>query len=127
MTLPPKLARELEALSGSHQIEVIEDPDFVNLIFKSFALGDGYSVSTSDMLMRIPRSYPDGGPDMFWVGKEVLLASGAVPQAADSIEPHLGREWRRFSWHRPGNRWHPTADNIQSQLEFIRRRLIEEK
>ena len=127
MTLPPKLQRELDELNAQFQIEVYEDPDFINLVFKDFKLGDGYSVAASDLLMRVPRSYPDAGPDMFWVSPEVKLASGALPQAGESIERYLDKDWRRFSWHRPGNQWNPTVDNMHGQLEFINRRLREQK
>jgi hypothetical protein len=127
MTLPPRLQRELDELKLGHEIEVTEDPDFINLIFKNFKLGDGYSRATSDLLLRMPRSYPDAGPDMFWVSPEVTLASGSLPQAAESVENYLGRNWRRFSWHRPGNKWNPTVDNLHGQIEFIDRRLREKK
>jgi hypothetical protein len=125
MTLPPKLEGELEELRSDYVFEVIEDPDFINLIFKDFALGEGYSLTHSELLLRMPRSYPDAGPDMFWTAVEVLLAGGTVPQAADSIEPYAGKNWRRFSWHRPP--WNPNVDNLHGHIEFIRRRLREKK
>jgi hypothetical protein len=127
MTLPPKLQRELDELRSLHDIEVIEDPDFINLVFREFKLGDGYSVVASDLLLRVPRSYPDAGPDMFWVSPTVTLASGALPQAGEGVERHLDRAWRRFSWHRAGNRWNPNVDNMHGHLEFISRRLREKK
>jgi hypothetical protein len=127
MTLPPKLQRELDELAPIHQIEVVEDPDFINLVFKEFQLGDGYSTAKSDMLLKVPRSYPDAGPDMFWLVREITLSSGQIPQAADSVEEHIGKTWRRFSWHRPGSQWNPTVDNMHGQLEFILRRLREKK
>jgi hypothetical protein len=128
MTLPPKLQRELDELLGaSHNIEVSEDPDFINLVFKAFQLGVGYNATESDLLLKIPRSYPDAGPDMFWVDPKITLASGQVPQSAEGIETHLGKQWRRFSWHRQGSPWNPMIDNMQSYIEFIRRRLREMK
>jgi hypothetical protein len=128
MTLPPKLQQELEDLiRESCEIQVIEDADFVNLIFKRFMLGEGFFPQQSDLLLRIPRSYPDAGPDMFWVSPDVKLQSGQLPQAAESIETYMGKPWRRFSWHRQGSPWNPTIDNMHSQLEFIRRRLSEKK
>src|SRR5689334_7431541 len=117
MPLPPRLQRELDELAPTRTAEVTEDPDFLNLVFKDFPLGDGYSVRASDLLLRIPRSYPDAGPDMFWVGPEVTLESGQPPQAAENIETYLSKPWRRFSWHRPSSRWNPTVDNLHSELE----------
>jgi hypothetical protein len=128
MTLPPRLQREIDELGGeSYNIEVSEDPDFINLIFKAFPLGVGYSATQSDLLLRVPRSYPDAGPDMFWVDPQITLDSGQIPQSAENIETYLGKSWRRFSWHRPGNAWNPTIDNIHGHIEFIRRRLSEKK
>jgi hypothetical protein len=128
MTLPPKLQSELDELAvASYKIEVSEDQDFINLVFKEFPLGNGYSAPESDLLLMVPRSYPDAGPDMFWLNPDITLASGQVPQSAESIENHLNKNWRRFSWHRQGSPWNPTIENIASYLEFIHRRLREKK
>ena len=126
MTLPPKLEKELQELKRDHQINVSEEAAFINLVFTNFALGDGFNKPTSDLLLRIPRSYPDAGPDMFWVEVSVTLADGRLPQAAEAVEgPYAGRQWRRFSWHRRG--WNPSIENIHSFLEFVCRRLREKR
>lgn len=128
MTLPPRLQSEIEELrAGSYNIEIHEDPDFINLVFKGFPLCAGYSAAESDLLLRVPRSYPDAGPDMFWIDPGITLDSGQIPQAAENIETYLGKTWRRFSWHRPGNGWNPTIDNVHGQIEFIHRRLKDKK
>lgn len=126
VSIPPKLQKELEELNREHQVGVSEEGDWINLIFSQFPLGDGFSATTSDLLIRVPRSYPDAGPDMFWLDQSLTLAGGQVPQNADSIEgPYAGRKWRRFSWHR--KRWNSSVDNIHGHLEFIRRRLREKR
>lgn len=126
MTLPPKLGKELEELKLEHTIAISEEGDWINLIFSQFALGEGFTRPTSDLLLRIPRSYPDAGPDMFWLDSALTLIGGAVPQSAEAIEgPYAGRMWRRFSWHRTG--WNPSIDNVHGHLEFIRRRLREKR
>ena|ERR1700722_3352326 len=128
MPLPPKLEHELDELRGQHKIEVTEEPDLINIVFLNLHVGEGYRPTNCDLLLRIPRSYPDAGPDMFWTAPEVLLANSRVPQAADVIETYLGRRWRRFSWHRPPTSpWNPTVDNLHSHLEFIRKRLRENR
>lgn len=126
MSLPPRLQRELDDLRVSYALEVIEDPSFVNLVFAAFALGDGYNISHSELLLRIPRSYPEAGPDMFWVAPALTRISGDLPINAEHIETHLDRPWRRFSWHRKGP-WNPNIDNLASYLEFIHRRLREKR
>lgn len=126
MTLPPKLERELQELRSEYRIEVSEEGGFVNLVFADFPLGEGFNKPTSDLLLRVPRSYPDAGPDMFWVDVSVVLADGRMPQGAEAIEgPFAGRRWRRFSWHRPV--WNPLIDNMHGFQEFVRRRLRERR
>jgi E2/UBC family protein E len=124
--LPPKLEKELQELGPDHRVEVTDDGGFINLVFANFSLGEGFNKPASDLLVRVPRSYPEAGPDMFWVDVSVTLADGRPPQAADAIEgPFAGRQWRRFSWHRAV--WNPSIENIHSFLEFIRRRLREKR
>lgn len=125
MALPPRLEKEVQELRDAQRVDIAEDGDYINLVLPAFALGEGFSVATSDLLIRVQRSYPDAGPDMFWVDVSVLLANGQAPQAAEVIETHAGRNWRRFSWHRKG--WNPSVDNLDSYIEFIRRRLKEKK
>jgi hypothetical protein len=121
MALPPRLERELEELRASSKLEIVEDAEVVNLLFRDFPVGEGFNVPACDLLIRIPRSYPDAGPDMFWTTPELALSDGRVPQSAESVEVYLGRQWRRFSWHR--SHWNSSLDNIHGYLEFVRRRL----
>lgn len=125
MALPPKLVRELEILKKSHIVEVTEDQACANVIFKKFPLGEGFSQATADLLIRIPLSYPDSGPDMFWTEPTVMLADTKVPQSAESFEEHCNRRWRRFSWHR--KQWNPVTDDVESHLEFVRKRLAQKR
>jgi len=128
MTLPPRLESELDELTrASYNIEVVEEPDFINLVFKGFPLGPGFNMAQSDLLLMIPRAYPDAGPDMFWVDPGVMLASGQIPQSAETVEQRLNRPWRRFSWHRQGSPWNPTIDNLRGHIEFVQRRLKESR
>ena len=120
MALPPRLERELEELRTSRRPEILEDAEVVNLLFRDFPTGEGFNLPACDLLIRIPRSYPDAGPDMFWTTPELTLKDGRIPQSAESIEVYVGKQWRRFSWHRRS--WHSSSDNIHGYLEFVRRR-----
>ncbi len=106
------------------KITVIEDSGFINLLITDFPVGDSFNMNACELLVRIPRSYPDAGPDMFWTTPELRLADGRVPHAADCIEAHLSRPWRRFSWHR---RCWTNRDNLREYLEFVRRRLLQKQ
>jgi hypothetical protein len=128
MALPPRLEKELAELREHYNITVHEEPEIINVIFAEFSVGGGYTLTHSDLLLRIPRSYADAGPDMFWTATDLRLCNGEVPHTADAIEQYVGRAWRRFSWHRPSScPWNPNTDNLHGQLEFIRRRLRERK
>ncbi len=125
MPLPPRLEKELDELRRDYVVDVIENGASINLVFPKFPLGEGFNVASSDLLLLLQRTYPDAGPDMFWLEKEVTLANGQCPQNAECIELYIGRQWRRFSWHRQS--WNPSIDNLHSYLEFVRRRLKEKK
>ena len=125
MPLPPRLEKETAELRQGFEMEVIEESDIINLVLRSFPFGDGYNRPVADLLLRIPRTYPDSGPDMFWTIPELTLASGSAPQSAESMENYIGKQWRRFSWHKSA--WNPAIDNLHGYLEFIRRRLREKK
>jgi len=125
MAFPPRLEKELEELRRQFSIENGEDASFINLVFKDFPLGEGFNISQSDILLRIPKSYPDAGPDMFWADPNLRLANGQIPQSADQIESYLDKQWRRFSWHRQA--WNPAIDDMHGHVEFIRKRLKEKK
>ncbi len=118
--LPAKLAKEVEDLKATYAVEVLEDPDFINVIIPGFSAGEGYNTPTTTILLRVPRAYPDAGLDMFWTDVGLTLADGRIPQAAESIETYAGRQWRRFSWHHNG--WTPSSQSLPAYLEFVRRR-----
>jgi Prokaryotic E2 family E len=118
MALPPRLLKEIEQLEMKP--DVTEDGTVINLVFKGHPIPPGYSCSTADLLIRIPLSYPDAGPDMFWTNPALKLANGAAPQNGDLLETYMGQQWRRFSWH---TTWRPNVDNLSSYMHFVRRRL----
>lgn len=110
--------QELEALKGlGYDIETSETDGFVNLIFKDYLLPTGYNSPSTTLLLRIPVAYPNGNPDMFWTDVELLCADGRTPKSAESLENHVSKQWRRFSWH-PQN-WKPGTGNLRMYLEFV--------
>ena len=82
-----------------------------------YPLPPGYSCATTTLLLKLPVSFPNGKPDMFWTEEGLLLANGQIPTNADNIEEALGKKWRRFSWH-PQN-WQPGVDSLFTFLEFV--------
>ena len=126
MALLPRLEKELAELKAGYTVEVIEEPGQVCVVIKGFGVGPGYNCTATDLLVRVPRTYPDAPLDMFWVDEALLLSNGKIPQAADAIETHIGRRWRRFSWHWPPP-WNPNVGNLSLFIAFVRRRLDEKR
>ncbi len=118
MALPPRLVKEIEQLELKP--EITEDGSVINLVFRKFPIPPGYNSPAADLLVRIPLSYPDAGPDMFWTDPDLTLANGAVPQFGHVLETYMGQQWRRFSWH---TTWKPNTDNLHGYMHFVRRRL----
>jgi Prokaryotic E2 family E len=96
-------------------------PDgWIFVVFVDYQLGPAFTPRTSEMLVKVPPTYPYAGLDMFWVSPEVRLANGTMP-ANTSVETLLSRQWLRFSWH-PAT-WRYGVDNLPSFLAFINERL----
>ena len=121
--IPSQLETEIAHLrSAGYTIEGIEEGQRIYLMFREFRLGPAYRPEVSDLMVFTSVQYPNAGFDMFWVGDNVVLASGGIPQAGDQFETYLSRRWRRFSWHlnRP---WNPSHDNLLTWLCAVEERL----
>ncbi|HEV2317524.1 MAG TPA: E2/UBC family protein [Thermoplasmata archaeon] len=133
--LPAQLSEELTELKKTYRVEVAEEDTTINVVIFDFPTSTLYNLSHTRVLIRVPRTYPDAGLDMFWTDPDLKLADGSTPNGADQLEPYpatgqipelAGKAWRRFSWHpQPGTptRWNPAYDNLLSYTEFIKRRL----
>jgi len=123
--IPANLSRDCEALrSLGYQIDLIPNGSFVYARFRDFSLPQPkFSRPTTQLLVIVPLPYPEAKLDMFYTEPEVVLSSGAVPRSAETIEMHLGQNWRRFSWHT--GRWNPAIDDLASHVAFIEQRLYE--
>ena len=120
--IPPQLSEEVNELSKDvNSIEIIEAEGWLNVVWHNFYLPKGYNNQATDLLLKIPLSYPNGKPDMFWTEEALTLADGRVPQKAEVLENALGKRWRRFSWH--AETWNPATDNLFTYVEFVRQRL----
>jgi hypothetical protein len=132
--LPPQLAAELDELKQRYKVETVEEESVIDAIIRDFPTSALYKKPATNLLLRVPRSYPDAGLDMFWTDPDLLLLDGSEPTnaqqmerypALDSIPEFNGKQWRRFSWHPQPNsprRWNPSVDNIESYLQFVRKR-----
>lgn len=104
----------------------IEQPEggLLCVVVTGFRLPKGYQVDRSDLLVRLPPGFPDAPPDMWWFDPPLRLATtGAMPQATESTEPHLGRVWQRWSRHFPAGSWRPGRSGLESYLTLVRKDL----
>ncbi len=116
--LPAQLIREVEELrADGFSVELVEGEGFANVIFQDYPIPPSYNKASSDLLVKMPMSYPNGSPDMFWTDEDLLLADGQVPKEANVFETPMGKRWRRFSWHPHG--WSPASGNLRMYLEFV--------
>jgi hypothetical protein len=96
--VPDILLQEVASLKeAGYLITVIEEGQMVNIIFEEYPLPSHYNKKTTRLLLRIPISYPNGNPDMFWTDVDLMRANGEVPKKGDTLEDHAGQQWRRFS------------------------------
>ena len=125
ITMPQQLSKEIEKLRAQgYEVEVYENSGLIILVLKNYPLPRGYNKETSNLLLKVPLSYPNGKLDMFWTDPDLrLLESNG--QAATTTENILGKQWLRFSWH--PQKWNPGADNLLTFLEFVNRRFMQLK
>lgn len=97
------------------------------VLLPCFVLPTGrFNKSTTPVLFKIPSTYPQAGPDNFFVDVDLRMKDGSAPPAfnanaesSNGPAPVKG-EWGWFSWHPQG--WRPAAtiaggDNL---LGFVR-------
>jgi Prokaryotic E2 family E len=113
------------------EIDVAEFPGFevlpqldgwTWLKFAEFPLNDGYEPRSTTLLIKLPPSFPDAAPDMFWFYPAIRTASGAVPQGTSSVDM-LGGTWQQFSWHLQPGAWIPGVSSLRDFLRCVHARL----
>ena len=89
------------------------------VVLKELLLPAGkFNCETADVLILLPRGYPDCPPDMFYVSPKLLLAgTGQVPKAYTAEHRFGGRVWQR--WSRHNNAWRPGVDGLQTMVARV--------
>ena len=114
------------AEQASVRVDIEHEASQVFVVLRELPLPpNAYQVTTSDVLFITDAQYPLSAMDMFWTELAVLRRDGAVPAGAESIEAYLGREWRRFSWHRNGL-WRPNGNPLLDHFEFMQDRFCKD-
>ena len=96
------------------------------IVFEGFALPDQkFDHQQADVLVVLPSSYPDTGPDMFFCDPWIRLSStGALPRAADQEYLFAERQWQRWSRHNT-EPWDPTVHGIHTVIQRVRDALLD--
>ncbi len=111
-----------QASVGFASFEIVPQPeDWSFLIINDYPVPGAYSPAAVRLLVKLPPTFPDAAPDMFWVSPEVKTSAGAAPQGTTS-EPLLGTSWQRFSWHLLPNAWRPGVSTLRDFLRTVRTR-----
>jgi hypothetical protein len=109
--------RLAQAIGRTVEIE-IEGQQICVIARRAFLPERVYTKAESDVLLITDFQYPMSAMDMFYTEPDVQPASGPIPPHASSIEPHAGRQWRRWSWHRNGI-WKPGVDDLLTHWAFV--------
>ncbi len=124
--IPDELIKDTNILrKNGYDLELIQEDRTVYIKFKDFPLVLGlYNLAKTNLLILTTIHYPNTGFDMFWTDPKLVLKDGVIPKQATCVEPHLGEEWRRFSYHPyNNNRWNPADHDIKTFIAYVHQRL----
>jgi len=88
------------------------------LVISDYPLPEGYVPNRVQLLLKLPPTFPDAAPDMFWVLPTVRSPNGTLPRST-SPERLLGEDWQRFSWHLASGAWTPGVSTIRDFLRCV--------
>jgi hypothetical protein len=105
----------------------IQSSGHKGIILSDFGLPLGkYDRNKSDLLILLPKGYPDISPDMFYLFPEVLLMpERKIAKAANVKFNFDNKEWQRWSRHFPKNNWRPGIDGIHTYIKKVETALRE--
>jgi hypothetical protein len=111
-----------EDLGMRNAFQVLPQPDgWTYVVVDDYALPSAYVPCTTRLLVKLPPTFPDARPDMFWLNPGVRTAAGGEP-AGTSGEQMLGAVWQRFSWHLKEGAWQPGVSTLRDFMRCIRAR-----
>lgn len=114
-------AAELGDVTGL-RVEVHQEGNRLYAVARGYALPDGIAqIVATDVLFMADTQYPISAMDMFWTDLDVVRVDGSTFKNSDSIEQHLGRPWRRFSYHRNGT-WNSGGNPLLHHYAFMESR-----
>lgn len=119
LTTEDQLALRRMGLEAS----VLDEGGMTCVEIPDFPLPDGFTVPTSNLLLRLNPAFPDVPPDMWWFDPPAKRADGVAIPATEHTEHHVGRKWQRWSRHLEPSQWQSGTDSLESFIAIIRREL----
>lgn len=91
------------------------------LIISDYILPEGkYDRDQVDLLILLPKGYPDITPDMFYLFPAVVLMPGKQTAKAANVKFNFeNKEWQRWSRHSPAPNWRPGIDGLHTYLKKV--------
>jgi hypothetical protein len=101
-----------------HEVSELPQPDgWTFVIYRDFQIPSDYRPDRIDVLVKLPPTFPDAAPDMFWVSPHVTVGPGGSSPRGTTTENVLSASWQRFSWHLSPGSWRP---GVSTMRDFIR-------
>ena len=102
-----------------YNFDVVVEGSNTGIILSSVKLPAGkFNCEAADVLILLPKGYPDCSPDMFYVSPKLTLsATGQVPKACTVEHRFGGRVWQR--WSRHNNEWRPGIDGLRTMVARV--------
>lgn len=92
------------------------------LVYRGFRIPSEYRPDRIDLLIKLPPTFPEAAPDMFWVSPAVVIATtGGSPRGTGNVTL-LNQSWQQFSWHLKPGAWRPGVSDVRDFLRCIQGR-----
>jgi hypothetical protein len=88
------------------------------VLVHDWALPEGWSHETTDVLVEVPVKYPSTPPDNVCVRSDLTLVSGGTPQNSQGVRRISNCNWQQFSYHIEPADWRPNR-NLQCSTTLV--------
>jgi len=89
------------------------------VVYRDFRLPSEFRPDKVDLLVKLPPTFPDAAPDMFWTLPQVTVASTGTSPRGTTMETLLGKPWQRFSWHLAAGTWRAGVSDLRDFLRCV--------
>lgn len=113
------LPEDTEYLDGNYLSrweKISEGNGKFGLLIRGFPIPDGYTTTSSTLMILVPSGYPGSQLDMFYFDPPLSRLDGSSINAL-AQEVHFGQDWQRWSRHYG---WEPGQHNIVTHIEYIK-------